>query len=966
MRKYVDAYLMMKKFAYISSLFLSVAMLVSAQPQASYYTASTLDGKNGRALELALQSIVYPHTRLSYNYLWKAYEITDPGPTDSISASYHGGNTQLVYDMYSWMKWFPKFYEDGDHSQTGGINREHCVPNSWWGGEDGNAIAYTDLHHLFPADGAANNAKGNYPLGEYISGLTLSWPTETRTYQGTAYMDAVHVCSRIWDVPSNKQSNFGGAAKVFEPADMYKGDFARAYLYVVCAYEKKLTWQTTQNTMFENDAQGYTDIENWALNMLLTWHRNDPVSPKERDRNNAVEELQGNRNPFIDYPELVEYIWGNKTSQAFSLANATCSYNSVYYPVTIVDMEGGAVTASPASALAGETVTLTAIPDEVHLFSNQTASWSVLNGSTPITVTIGANNTCTFVMPAHAVTVSADFEDNPQAVHNIFLEDFSGITAGDNITTDGSNSKWNYNSNFSDTTAVYQAGGAIKLGTGKRAGSITTKALDLSVNNGKFMLSFDVKGWTSVEGNIIVTITGQENQTFTYVAKMSDAFQTVEHLYTGGVAGATIKFATTAKRAFIDNIRVYYTDGMKPAPVSGWNKASYVAIIDGENEFPTYTNGNNEIGVTYSSSNTHVATVNAEGVVTAHSVGTTTISASTPETVTYKSLRQSYVLTVVSLDGEGTEDNPFTVADVLALRSSRPLSAWVSGIIAGWPTVDGVTEEKPNTGASSSIALSDDEVVSNSIAVKLPMGGSIRRIINLVDNKSAIGKTVCVYGTLGDYFAHPGINGEISRLKIEDETVFSISSAEWATFYSDTAYVMPAGVTGYKVNYANNALTLVEVKTEGQTVPANSPLLLSGAEGTYTYAVMNSTAVPITSNLYGNLTEGTIGAVDGMTYYYKLLKPEGESLGWYWGSETGGVFSLGANKAYLALPAEASSAPMHFFALEEIGSATSFEELTEWQTAIDWEKPVYNVLGQLVSCGYRGFVFQNGVKYLAR
>ena len=182
-----------------------------AQPQASYYPASALDGKNGRALELALQAIVYPHTRLSYNYLWTAYETTDPGPVspsaDSIPASYTGSNTQLVYDMYAWMQWFPKFYEDGDHSQTGGINREHCVPNSWWGGEDGNAIAYTDLHHLFPADGAANNAKGNYPLGEYMSGLTLSWPTETRTYQGTPYMDAEHVCSRVWDVPVSKRSN---------------------------------------------------------------------------------------------------------------------------------------------------------------------------------------------------------------------------------------------------------------------------------------------------------------------------------------------------------------------------------------------------------------------------------------------------------------------------------------------------------------------------------------------------------------------------------------------------------------------------------------------------------------------------------------------------------------------------------------------------------------------------------------
>ena len=69
--------------------------------------------------------------------------------------------------------------------------------------------------------------------------------------------------------------------------------------------------------MFSNNATDhYTDIAPWALNLLLTWHRNDPVSEKEKVRNNAVESLQGNRNPFIDYPELVEYIWGNQTANA--------------------------------------------------------------------------------------------------------------------------------------------------------------------------------------------------------------------------------------------------------------------------------------------------------------------------------------------------------------------------------------------------------------------------------------------------------------------------------------------------------------------------------------------------------------------------------------------------------------------------------------------------------------------------
>lgn len=945
--------------------FFAVATALFAQPQASYYTASTLDGKNGRALELALQAIVYPHTQLSYNYLWTAYETTDPAPADSIPASYTGSNTQLVYDMYAWMQWFPKFYEDHDHSQTGGINREHCVPNSWWGGKKGNGAAYTDLHHLVPSDGAANNAKQNFSLGEYANGFTLSFPTSTGTYQGKTYVTPEHACSHVWTVPAGMQASYSGATKLFEPADMYKGDFARMYLYVVCAYEKKLTWQTDENCMFVTNSQGYTDIEPWAKAMLLRWHRNDPVSPKERDRNNAVESLQGNRNPFIDYPELVEFIWGNRSTESFSLANAECAYNSVYYTVHIGALDGGTVTASPSSATAGETVTLTAYPDETHKFTNNQTNWSVISGTTPLALSFGAGNTCTFTMPENAVTVTATFEEDPEAIHYLLREDFSSITAGDNTTTGGSSTAWTINDKFSAGTNVYQAGGAIRLGKGNAAGSITTKSLNFSENNGRFVLSFDVKGWTNVEGDIVVSITGQEDKTFTYTAKMSDDFQTKEYLYTGGVNNATITIATTAKRAFIDNIRVYYTDGMKPAPENSWDKASYVAIIDGENEFPVFTNGNNETDATYASSNTRVATVDAAGGVTIHSVGTATISASTAETDTYKSSKQTYALSVVSLEGEGTEDNPYTVEDVLAMNNSRAVLAWVKGLIVGWPTAAGVTEEEPQTDSQTSVALSDDEAVSNSMAIKLT--DNIRTVTNLVDNPLNLGKSVCAYGMLGNsYFTRPGIKDPVSKIKIDGVTEFSISSVEWGTFFTDQPYAMPEGVTGYKVNYVGSALTLTQAKAAGQNVPANSPLLLNGPEGTYTYAVINSTAQPIISNLQGNLSAGTIAPAEGMTYYYKLLKPEGEPLGWYWGADNGGLFTLGANKAYLALPAEAAGAPMSFFALEDTGSATGIEELTEWQTGINWNEPVYNVLGQSVSRGYHGIVIQHGVKYLAR
>jgi len=319
-----------------------------AQPAANYYTASTLDGKNGRDLELALKEIVYPHTFREYGELWQLYKITDPALVDSIPSSYTGGKMDIVWDMYSWMSQFPKFYSSADggsdnatvaHSQTGGINREHCVPNSWWGGKSGNESAYSDLHHIIPSDGAANNAKGNYPLGEFKTGMTLVWPKNTRTNStGETYMYAdththqegvpcLNNASHVWKV--SNASEYGGAVDVFEPTDEYKGDFARMYLYVVCAYEGELTWAT--NYMFTSDAEKHTTILPWAKELLLKWHRQDPVSDKERTRNNLVESVQGNRNPFIDYPELVEYIWGDKSDKTdFALANAVSAYSDSY------------------------------------------------------------------------------------------------------------------------------------------------------------------------------------------------------------------------------------------------------------------------------------------------------------------------------------------------------------------------------------------------------------------------------------------------------------------------------------------------------------------------------------------------------------------------------------------------------------------------------------------------------------
>lgn len=132
----------------------------------------------------------------------------------------------------------------------------------------------------------------------------------------------------------------------------------------------------------------------------------------------------------------------------------------------------------------------------------------------------------------------------------ILKEDFAGITEGNNTDNGGSNAAWNGNDNFPTVETAYQAGGAVKIGKSKGTGSITSKALDLSA---PFTVKLKVKGWTNVEGKIVVTV-GDNSQEITYTAKMADAFEEVSVSFPAATNSSAVKIATSAKRAFIDEV----------------------------------------------------------------------------------------------------------------------------------------------------------------------------------------------------------------------------------------------------------------------------------------------------------------------------------------------------------------------------------------------------------------------------
>src|SRR5690606_36152927 len=134
-----------------------------------------------------------------------------------------------------------------------------------------------------------------------------------------------------------------------------------------------------------------------------------------------------------------------------------------------------------------------------------------------------------------------------------FLDDFSDIVNGHSNDPNGSGTSWNGNDDFPTVERAYQAGGAVRLGVGSAIGFIESR--DLTEVEGDITVNLMVKGWTNVEGDLIVSIDGQ-SETLTYTAVMAEDFEEVTVNFTEVTAGSNLKIATSAKRAFIDNVEI--------------------------------------------------------------------------------------------------------------------------------------------------------------------------------------------------------------------------------------------------------------------------------------------------------------------------------------------------------------------------------------------------------------------------
>lgn len=181
----------------------------------------------------------------------------------------------------------------------------HIAPTEWWKDETiyGDTLSL-DLHNLFPCESSVALAKNDYPMGDVVNALFDNGVTQS----GIGYISGVDV--NLW-----------------EPADKYKGDFARVLMYVVALYPTTRVAGLGINFMQNNN---YPSLNNYAKRLLLAWHYADPVSGLERKRNDAVAQIQGNRNFFVDYPALADYVWGEFSDRPYDAEIVKVPLRSTY------------------------------------------------------------------------------------------------------------------------------------------------------------------------------------------------------------------------------------------------------------------------------------------------------------------------------------------------------------------------------------------------------------------------------------------------------------------------------------------------------------------------------------------------------------------------------------------------------------------------------------------------------------
>ena len=949
--------------------------------RATYYSSAT--GTSGAALKTALCAIIEDHTTLSYGSLNSHYADTDLRPDGKL------------WDMYSDMTNYT-LDDAGSGTEGAGYNKEHSLPKSWFGGA---SPMYSDIVHVIPADSWVNSMRSNLPFGETSN--PEKWSNNKFSKKGPC------------------DSSIGYSGTVFEPNDEYKGDFARIYFYMVTCYENKIKTSSWSGGMFQSGT--YPAFQEWALRMLLRWAQEDPVSQKEIDRNNGVWKVQGNRNPYVDYPGLEQYVWGDMTDVAFDAANYSGTEVETVSTPIITPNSGtyfGEQTVSISCSTEGATIHYTTDGSMPTAESTLYSAPFVVSSTTTVKAIAVLDEASSRVA---SVVLQIKDSGGEIAEGTIWSEDFAGYAEGTDVA-DVQNPAAIYSSGDNGQyTKIYNASNA-----GGEAPELLVPKSDrysyfqavVSLNgaSGQLTLTFHANNKNI---RLTTTTTGVTIGSFTY--DTDNKYYTFPINVAEGVSTMTLKFENTTKsNTRVDDFLLTAPTEQELLPVILAFDPTEVSAVMGEAfTEPTLviTPSDAQIAVTYRSDNTDVATVNATtGKVTLVGTGAANIIASFEGDDTYMEAEDAaYLLTVSEgqeppiIGGEGiyakiesTDELESGKNYLLVYEPKTKAYAGFDGESWGLSTdvtIDQSTIDMTDEANADAHVLMLEQTADGAWTIK---DGNV--YLALTSNKNtlttqtsatATGTKWTISFTDGqarinnvehsNYYLQ--FNDASNQLKFrcygdtqknamlykeqEPEPVeVTIGSTGYATlYYGDRNLVVPADMTATTYSVNDGQLTTTKQYTADEVIPAATGVVLHAPQGTYSFAVSSTEGTAPESNMLRGSDEDatTTGEADGDYKFYILslnAANEPESIGFYYKVADGGAFTNGAHKAYLAVPAEVA-----------LGANAFMLDPTQTTGIKEMENPspiaggaIYTISGQRVTGSHlpKGIYIQNGKKRVIR
>lgn len=430
-------------------------------------------------------------------------------------------------------------------------------------------------------------------------------------------------------------------------------------------------------------------------------------------------------------------------------------------------------------------------------------------------------------------------------------------------------------------------------------------------------------------------------------------YDTDNYTWTGN--SESVVFKATKGQIKFTKVKVTYTLAGKQKPGYYFAKDPATALL-GYEFVNTLMNKPSGLEISYSSSNTDVATVESDGTVKLIKAGETIIKATSNETDTYSAGEAQYTLTVKELTSDGSKAKPFSVSDLYDLNSLGLIGAnsvYVKGVISS------VDQYSRYLEGRLVYHISDDGTASNVMDVySKGLGG----VAFSATSDLMPGSVVTVTGTIQDNDTGVGLE-TIAELTSIDVPFYVFPDGYATLYYGGFALKVPAGVTATVYSYADNNLNASKTYTEGDVLPAKTAVVLNAVGGKYYFPGTTETGeTPEATNLYG-YDKATLTDVDGMGKYYMLslnADKDPNSIGFYWGEENGAAFTSKAHKAFLALPADATAKG---FAFNDVTNGISAKTIAAEQD----NAPVYSLTGMRMSGKLpAGIYVKNGKKFVVK